>query len=559
MAETREGRRPLAMDPPHLTEFASKSYFEKYKQQQEQHLQQQEVKDAPSILPQASAKFILPLRESKAPEQQQEHAKPTEAKRDKRSFFSIRQKVALLHSKPVQVQSQSAVQPVPSRTSTESTTKRYVESVSGEAEYCTDYGSSSIPLDHLFLSLPNELQIEIISSLPLNDLLNLRLASKSWHSLITLNETTIVRYHLETQIPAYALRLYPLNEPRDATLHNLCGLWHRLHVAAKLAHLMCEWITKDIFLQQTDAQKLAFAPQTERMRRRLIPLLFTIFHFFETYRKLHLERIEKNGGLGLKREAFTINPIEAEIMSMYDDQTLLRVHEVFPLVISSFCRRLRPPTYVGRVERSLRGYLKEKPSDEVHSAILCIGGLREVEKLWETKGYNSRRAAVDNWYNSLTNDAPPESPAKPRRGLMSFARRKSTGHDREGRRVSLGDASHRNRSPSGSIDRDFAFDPNWVFNTSLAAGVPMSPLSRYDAQKVLDDLPVLQQIWTTTAEAMILERKIVECEASIKRNQHLIIDLIREDGVNEEDEWLYGRHAPDSVKASVAAIHDDVD
>ncbi|KAH8177529.1 f-box domain-containing protein [Sarocladium implicatum] len=540
MAEAREGRRPLAMDPPHLTEFASKSYFEKYKQQQEQQLQQQEAKDAPSVLPQASAKFILPLRESKAPEQPQENAKATEPKRDKRSFFSIRQKVALLHSKPVQVQSQPAIHPVPARTSTESTVK-------------------SIPLDHLFLALPNELQIEIISSLPLNDLLNLRLASKSWHSLITLNETTIVRYHLETQIPAYALRLYPLNEPRDATLHNLCGLWHRLHVAAKLAHLMCEWITKDIFLQQTEAQKLAFAPQTERMRRRLIPLLFTIFHFFETYRKLHLERIEQNGGWGLKREAFTINPIEAQIMSMYDDQTLLRVHEVFPLVISSFCRRLRPPTYVGRVERSLRGYLKEKPSDEVHSAILCIGGLREVEKLWETKGYNSRRAAVDNWYNSLTNEAPPEPTAKPRRGLMSFARRKSTGHDREGRRVSLGDASQRNRSPSGSIDRDFAYDPNWVFNTSLAAGVPMSPLSQDSAQKILDDLPVLQQIWTTTAEALILERRIVDCEASIKRNQHLIIDLIREDGVDEEDEWLYGRHAPDSVKASVAAIHDDVD
>jgi hypothetical protein len=76
MAEAREGRRPLAMDPPHLTEFASESYFAKYKQQQEQQLQQQEVKDAPSYnIPQASSKFILPLRESKAPEQH-DSAKP---------------------------------------------------------------------------------------------------------------------------------------------------------------------------------------------------------------------------------------------------------------------------------------------------------------------------------------------------------------------------------------------------------------------------------------------------------------------------------------------------
>lgn len=323
--------------------------------------------------------------------------------------------------------------------------------------------------------------------------------------------------------------------------------------------MMCAWITKDIFLRQTEAQKQAFAPQSERMRRRLIPLLFTVFHFFETYRKLHLERLERGDGFALKQEPYTLNPIEAEIMSMYDDQTLLRVHEVFPLVISSFCRRLRPPTYVGRVERSIRGYLREKPSDEIHAAILCIGGLREVEKLWEIKGYSTRRAAVDTWFNGLTKETPPESPVKQRRGLMSFGRRKSTSHDQDGRRGSVGDSSFRNRSPSASMDRDYAYDPSWVFNTSLAAGVPMSPLSRDNAQKIIEDLPVLQQIWLTTAEALILDRKIVEHTKHIKRNQQVMLDLIREDGIQEEDEWLYGLNAPDSVKPPVAAIHDDAE
>ncbi len=76
---------------------------------------------------------------------------------------------------------------------------------------------------------------------------------------------------------------------------------------------------------------------------------------------------------------------------MYDDRTLLQVHQVFPLVVASFCRRLRPPSYVGRVERSIRGYLREKPPDEVHVAALCVGGLRQVERFWEIKGYNTRR------------------------------------------------------------------------------------------------------------------------------------------------------------------------
>lgn len=325
---------------------------------------------------------------------------------------------------------------------------------------------------------------------------------------------------------------------------------------------MCEWITKEIFLRQSETQRAAFAPQHERMRRRLIPLLFTVFHFFETYRKLHLKYLAEHNGYGLQREPYTMNPIETEIMNMYDDQTLLRVHEVFPLVISSFCRRLRPPTYVGRVERSLRGYLRERPPDDVHTAILCIGGLRQVERLWEIKGYNSRRAAVDSWYYGLTKEYVPEAPVKSRLGLKSFSRKKSTSGDRPGIRASISEGLSRVRSPSGSIDAtnmDGFFDANWVFNTSLAADVPMSQLNKDNAQSILNDLPVLQQIWLATAEAMIFDRRIVSRTQDIKRNQQVMLDLIREDGIDEEDEWWYGRNIPESVRPPPDATDDDAD
>jgi hypothetical protein len=407
------------------------------------------------------------------------------------------------------------------------------------------------------------LQTQVIAFLPLPDVLNLRLTSKSWHALVTRNEIPIVRHHLEHNIPAYARRLYPVNGPSEINFHYLCGLWHRLHVAAKLSFLMSEWVTKDIFLRQTEAQRIGFAGQHERMRRRLIPLLFTVFHFFETYRKLHLEHIAEHGGHGLTQEPYTMNPIELKIMNMYDDQTLLRVHEVFPLVISSFCRRLRPPTYVGRVERSLRGYIREKPADEVHVAILCVGGLRQVERLWEIKGYNSRRSAVDHWYNSLTGDAPQDPTPKARRSLMSFGRKKSTSgeshdyHTSRDQRASFS-SLHRTRSPAASFDGSEWGDSSWIFNTSLSAGVPMDSLTRDQAQTILDDLPILQHIWMHTAEALILERQIVK-PGDIRRNQQVMLDLIREDGMDEEDEWCYGRTIPDSVRPPNGVVDDDAD
>ncbi|KAL1883852.1 hypothetical protein VTK73DRAFT_7640 [Phialemonium thermophilum] len=519
------------MDPLHITEFASNRYFEKLAQLRDASASQQgHAVEGPSSPPQPlpQSEFILPLRGSRT-EEEERFVKPVDQKRhDKSRFLSFRSKI------------------LPSRASSVSSTE-HIERRPSIAE-STKQG---LPFDELFLHLPNELQVQIIASLPLSDILNLRLASRSLHALVSLNEAPIVRYHLDHHIPAYAKRLYPIPQDTPLNFHYLCGIWHRLHVAAKLSYLMCEWITKEIFLRTTEEKRQVFAPQRERMRRRLIPLLFTVFHFFETYRDLHLKYIEEHGGYGLSKEPYTINPVEARIMNMYDDQTLLRVHQIFPLVISSFCRRLRPPSYVGRVEGALRGYLREKPPDEVHVAILCIGGLRQVERFWEVKGYNLRRAAVDAWYSSLV-----EPEVKKRRGLIGLGRKKSSATI--GKQAAQ-DGMHSNRSSmdAGSLNRDAQSGNSLIFNTSLAAGMPMPALGKDHLRLLLADLPRLQQIWLTTAEAIILDRKIVERPTDIKRNAQVMLDLIREDGLDAEDEWWYGTSTAESVRPNLEAIEED--
>ncbi|ORY66512.1 F-box domain-containing protein [Pseudomassariella vexata] len=503
------------MDPPHVTEFASQRYFEKLKQLYDVKDQPQAAQSHDGSLVAQPSTFILPI--GRHPEHQSDAAlKTIEKKRGNFSFRSI----------------------LPTRGSSDQDARRS----------STDAGKKkSLPFDQLFLALPNELKIQIIASLPLSDVLTLRLASRSWHAMVSLNELPIARYHLQHHVPAYAVRLYPTPELSSINFHYLCGIWHRLHVAAKLAYLICEWITKGIFLRVTEQQRLEFAPQRERMRRRLIPLLFTVFHFFETYRNLHIQYIEEHGH-GLLKEPYTVNPIETKIMNMYDDQTLLQVHQVFPLVISSFCRRLRPPSYVGRVERSLRGYLKDKPADDVYATALCVGGLRQVERFWEIKGYNTRRGAVDNWYHSVTKE-PMESMTKPRRGLLGLTRKKSSFNMKDTK-----DGAHTEPLPPLPTNRSRL---GLVFGTSLSAGMPMGPLSREHLRLIIPDLPPLQQIWLPTAEALILDRNIVQRPQDIKRNAQVMLELIREDGTAEEDEWWYGRGAPESVRPPLEAIEED--
>ncbi|KAK3485047.1 uncharacterized protein B0T23DRAFT_327477 [Neurospora hispaniola] len=517
---------PREMDSLHITEFGSERYLDKINRPQTS------ITPPPSTAAPPS-QFLLPFRGAYPPEAEDATIRASEQKRtEKKGFLSFRK----FHAKATS-----------SSNSLDQGERRFLAT--------EPLPRQSTSFDRQFHFLPTELQVEIIASLPLSDILNLRLASRSLHALISLNEAPIARHHLDNHVPAYAKRLYPPPAPSALNLHYLCGIWHRLHVAAKLSYLMCEWISRELFLRNTEEKKKAFAPQRERMRRRLIPLLFTIFHFFEIYREHHLKYLAENDGKGLLREPYTINPIEAQIMSLYDDKTLLRVHEVFPLVISSFCRRLRPPSYVGLVERSIRGYLRDKPPDEVHVAILCIGGLREVERIWEVKGYNTRRAAVDNWYNSITRDTAEQEPKK-KRGMLGLKRKKSSfGMGKN----SLGDAVVANARVFGEASMT-ARDPmsDLVFNTSLSTGRPMGPLARDQLKLLLSDLPILQKIFLETAEALILERKIVERASDIKRNAQIFIDLICEDRLEEEDQWWYGTVAPESVRPNLEAIEEDV-
>ncbi|KAG8165224.1 hypothetical protein KVR01_005499 [Diaporthe batatas] len=543
------------MDPPHITEFASKRYFEKINQLPKDHQPAQQHYSDGTVVETSSSRFILPIRGAEQGYDPQarhvDHIKQEkEREKERRSLFGFGR---LRSSKPA---ASAPEVPAPTFRRQSIVTEVSPSSVADGAAT----RPRSLPFEHLFLNLPTELQIQIISYLPLSDILNLRRASKSWHSMVTLNEYPIVRRQLEHEIPAYAKRLYPISGPSDYNLHYLCGLWHRLHVAAKLSGLMCDWCTKEIFLKTTKDQIASFASQRERMYRRLIPLLFTIFHFFENYRKLHLQYVQEHGH-GVERTPYTLNPIEVQIMNMYDDRTLLQVHQVFPLVVASFCRRLRPPSYVGRVERTVRGYLREKPADEVHTAVLCLGGLRQVLRLWEVRGYNTRRGAVDTWYSAIQDaKEPPRSPevskeTKSRRGIMGLGRRKSTWQVRDAARSQADDVPELpNR---GSLDhagtrRSTATQPSLVFHTSLAAGMPMDWLEQDQYRLLLPDLPVLQKLWLSTAEAMILDRKIVERSVDIKRNAQVMLDLIKEDGGEGEDFWWY-----ENIQPPKEAIEED--
>jgi hypothetical protein len=65
----------------------------------------------------------------------------------------------------------------------------------------------------------------------------------------------------------------------------------------------------------------------------------------------------------------------------------------------------------------------------------------------------------------------------------------------------------------------------------------MSPLPRDQLRLILPDQQHLSNIWCHSAEALILERKIVERAQDIKRTHQVLLELIRDDGTDGLDDW----------------------
>ncbi|PMD63086.1 uncharacterized protein K444DRAFT_523418, partial [Hyaloscypha bicolor E] len=405
-----------------------------------------------------------------------------------------------------------------------------------------------LPFEEHFFALPSDLQVNVVAYLCVPDILKLRQVSKNWLQFITVNETPISRAFLEhNRIPRFAVDLYPLPAPSELDLYYISELWRRLSVTSKLSTLLTDWITTDIFLRNNETQQLEFSPQRARIRRRLIPIIFTIAHFFETYRRLHLRHVLENG-CPLLPENYIINPIERHIMKLYDNETLLQVHQFFPFLLSYLSRKLRPPSYFGRLERSLHGYSWSSLPPPVLVGILCIGGMKEVTRISKIESYDSRRMAVDDWYSAMFQQ-PIDYAHETYHWPLGLSQKKSK-HPSSGAapnshlNQTCNTPTARNASNDGPGDtKDLKGKGKQKASASSLSVARTQRLSAEHARALLKDLPTLEQIWVPTAEALLLARRAIERWQDIKRNGQAMDELIL-DEFTAADELFYGCAEP---------------
>ena len=274
----------------------------------------------------------------------------------------------------------------------------------------------------LFLGLPGELQHGILCKMTSHDVFALRATCRAFHEVIVIQASPIVRHFVKNSILANHLRdyigLYPLPEPTSKlNLDYLYQLSHRLHVVDKLSHHIANFIIKKIFRFYIARAALNSVKQAyiDNMVYNMRPVLFVLFHFFESYRAALVRSASKR----ILRRAVALPGLEPccarqelNIIRKYADPAQLwRAHNMYRLLSMVLSRKLRPPSYVGNLESRLRGWGKRPATKESIVQLIILGGLREVNNVLDSRSYGARLNTLQK-YLSRTLLPAQQMPAK---------------------------------------------------------------------------------------------------------------------------------------------------
>ena len=261
--------------------------------------------------------------------------------------------------------------------------------------------SAAAPTDQFF-SLPSELQVEVISYLPVQDVLSCRLASRFLNRIICTNESDIVRRCLKYHLPSICARLYPeIKQARGYTLFELYNMQRRVVLSNKLATQLVDFVELEIMRRNTHAKREAFRRDRMKLLRRFAPLVFVVSHFFERWR-LRI-KTKRNFDLCTKQDRIDERYEEQKkLATAYDPHLLREANDMYYFILNTMMRILRPPTYATGAEKAIRGWRPPEFTKRDVCHMLAIGGIGKLTEVLSRSGLNAKAKAMMNFGRAVS-------------------------------------------------------------------------------------------------------------------------------------------------------------
>ncbi|OCK84905.1 hypothetical protein K432DRAFT_422219 [Lepidopterella palustris CBS 459.81] len=252
-----------------------------------------------------------------------------------------------------------------------------------------------------FFRLPIELHVQILCELSISDILALRRTSRAFNGLVSICQSPLVRFWAKHKLGSLHTSLYPPPPPNQAELHYLLAMRRRHIASIRLTRHLVNYVLRGTLKHTSARQRKVWISVYDKM----IPLVFAVDYFLDEHRRVVLKRDVNVGQLGTGYgicHGPAITEEEKGIIGKYDPQMRLQYFYMYCFILQVLKRKLRPPTYVGSVEKIARGWVATPASSEDIAFVLVMGGVDQVAKLLACKNYNDRRKALDSFIKSFS-------------------------------------------------------------------------------------------------------------------------------------------------------------
>lgn len=218
---------------------------------------------------------------------------------------------------------------------------------------------------------------------------------------------SIVRAYIKANMTNLEIGLYPAPAPGQAKFHYLLDVEHRIKVSRNLTALICDFYTTSMSLLYrfgSRRRRKEVASMYRGLFKSIQPLVFTLGHFFENYRRMILTRALKNCNsdrdFEISTGGSTLWEDQLFIMETYSPELVLDCYHVYGFLLQMLECELRP-TKLQRAIRNLKGQNGEMCCTPEVEILLMLGGMEQVYRVLKGKSYGRRRDTLDSFIDGL--------------------------------------------------------------------------------------------------------------------------------------------------------------
>lgn len=182
----------------------------------------------------------------------------------------------------------------------------------------------------------------------------------------------------------------------------------RQSLVDRMLSIIASFVQMKVYMIPSCPRFEDFSPYKRRLERRFHASAWIIYHFLERFRHIIVFQHPSHGQHPPDRSHDCLRCTDSvnELIRSYPPSEVIPAYHFYGLLLQHLRQLSRAPSYVGTIERRLRGWSRRPPADSQLAQVIVFGGIPLLSRLSVLKGtYNQRVEIIGSFIDKISTSA----------------------------------------------------------------------------------------------------------------------------------------------------------